>query len=102
MQYVQLAELEIDPASLEDYKAAVTEQIETAIREEPGVLVLYAVASKNSPTHITVFEIYADLAAYQTHLETSHFTKYKATVKNMVKSLKLVQMVPLALGAKAG
>ena len=101
MQYVQLAELEIDPASLEDYKAAVTEQIETAIREEPGVLVLYAVASKNNPTHITVFEIYADLAAYQTHLETSHFMKYKATVKNMVKSLKLTQMVPLAFGAKA-
>jgi hypothetical protein len=38
-QYVQMAEIEIDPLQLEDYKAAVTEQIETAIRVEPGVLV---------------------------------------------------------------
>ena len=34
--YVQEAEIEIDPAQLEDYKAAVTEQIETATRVEPG------------------------------------------------------------------
>lgn len=47
MQYVQLAELEIDPASLEDYKAEVTKQIKAAIREEPEFLVLYAVAGKN-------------------------------------------------------
>lgn len=36
-QYVQVAEFEIDPAQLEDYKAAVKEQIETAIRVKPGV-----------------------------------------------------------------
>jgi hypothetical protein len=30
MRYSQIAELEIDPAQLESYKAAVKEQIETA------------------------------------------------------------------------
>ena len=35
-QYVQVAEIEIDPAQLESYKAAVKEQIETAIGVEPG------------------------------------------------------------------
>src|SRR5438045_9558856 len=38
-RYVQLAELEIDPAQIEAYKAAVKEHIETATRVEPGVLV---------------------------------------------------------------
>src|SRR4051794_9280442 len=52
--YVQVAEIEIDPAQLEAYKAAVHEQIETAIRVEPGVLVLYAVVDKDSPTHVRV------------------------------------------------
>jgi len=42
--YVQIAELEIDPAQFEDYKAAVEEQIATAVSKEAGVLVLYAVA----------------------------------------------------------
>jgi quinol monooxygenase YgiN len=49
---------------LEDYKAAVREHIETAIRVEPGVLVLYAVSEKD-PTHIRVFEIYARTEAYR-------------------------------------
>jgi quinol monooxygenase YgiN len=100
-QYVQLAELEIDPAQLEDYKAAVRKQIETAIRVEPGVLVLYAVSEKGNPTHITVFEVHANMAAYRMHLDAPHFKEYKTTTEKMVRSLELVQTVPLMLGAKA-
>jgi quinol monooxygenase YgiN len=100
-QYVQIAEIEIDPAQLEDYKAAVREHIETAIRVEPGVLVLYAVSEKDNPTHIRVFEIYASTEAYRAHLEAPHFKKYKTVTEKMVKSLKLVQTVPVMLGAKA-
>ena len=32
-QYVQVAQIEIDPAQLENYRAAVREQIQAAIRE---------------------------------------------------------------------
>jgi quinol monooxygenase YgiN len=76
--YVQIAEIEIDPAQLEDYEAAVREQIETAVRVEPGVLVLYAVSEKDNPTRVRVFEIYRDTDAYRSHLESAHFKKYKA------------------------
>lgn len=100
-QYVQIAEIEIDPAQLEEYKGAVREHIETAIREEPGVLVLYSVSEKDNPTHIRVFEIYASIEAYRAHLEAPHFKKYKAVTEKMVKSLKLVQTTPIILGAKA-
>jgi quinol monooxygenase YgiN len=99
--YVQVAEIEIDPAQLEDYKAAVREQIETAVRVEPGVLVLYAVSEKDNPTRVTVFEIYRDTDAYRSHLESAHFKKYKVITEKMVKSLKLVQTTPIVLGAKA-
>jgi quinol monooxygenase YgiN len=99
-QYVQVAEIEIDPVQLANYKAAVREQIETAIRVEPGVLVLYAVSEKDNPTHIRVFEIYRDTDAYKSHLESAHFKKYKATTEKMVKSLKLVQATPIMLGTK--
>lgn len=98
--YVQLAELEIDPAQLDAYKAAVTEHIETAIRIEPGVLVLYAVAHQDDPARVTVFEIYKDVDAYKSHLEAPHFKKYKATTETMVKSLKLVPVTPVMLGAR--
>ena len=101
VQYVQIAELEIDPVQLQAYKAAAREQIETAIRVEPGVLALYSVSRKDDPAHITVFEIYADTDAYKGHLESAHFKKYKAATDNMVKSLKLIRADPVMLGAKA-
>src|SRR6516225_11122389 len=79
--YVRVAEIEIDPAQLEPYKAAVKEQIEAAIRLEPGVLALYSVVDEEKPAHIFVFEMYADVDAYKAHLETAHFKKYKATTQ---------------------
>ena len=98
--YVRVAEIEIDPAQLGPYKAAVKEQIEAAVRLEPGVLALYSMADKENPAHIFVFEMYADVDAYKAHLETAHFKKYKATTQNMVRSLKLRDTVPILLGAK--
>jgi len=98
---VRLAELRIDPGQLEEYKAALREGIETAIRLEPGVLKLYAVSVKNDPAQIRIFEMYADAAAYEGHLQTPHFRKYKTGTQGMVKSLVLVETEPILLGAKA-
>jgi quinol monooxygenase YgiN len=99
-RYVRIAEIEIDPAQLEAYQAAIREEIEASVRLEPGVLALYAVADKEHPAHVTVFEVYADTDAYQAHLETAHFKKYKAATQGMVKSLRLRETVPIVLGAK--
>ena len=98
--YLRLAEIEIDPSQIEPYRAAVQEQIEAAIRLEPGVLALYSVADKENPSLVFVFEMYADVDAYKSHLETAHFEKYKATTQDMVRSLKLRDMVPILLRAK--
>jgi quinol monooxygenase YgiN len=94
-QIVRLAKLVIDSTQLENYKAALKEGIETAVRLEPGVLTLYAVADKNNPTHFTILEIYANAEAYQSHVHAPHFLKYKNGTKEMVKSLELVETVPL-------
>ena len=100
-QYVQVAEIEVDPAQLVAYTAAVQEQIDAAIQKEPGVLMLYAVSEKGNPAHVKVFEIYRDRSAYEAHLGSDHFKKYKATVEKMVKSLKLIQATPIMLGAQS-
>ena len=99
-QLVRLARLTIDSTQLDSYKALLKEGTETAVRVEPGVITLYAVSEKARPTHFTILEIYADSAAYQAHLKTSHFLKYKNGTKAMVKSLELVETVPLVPGMK--
>ncbi len=74
----------------------------TAVRVEPGVLTYYAVADKSDPSHITILEIYADTAAYKSHIETSHFKRYKDTVKNMVRSLELIDVTLIGSVKKPG
>ena len=98
---VRIAEIEIDPARLDDYRAAVNEEIEASVRLEPGVIALYAVALRDHPNHIRVFEIYASEAAYTAHLETPHFKKYKAATQDIVKSLRLFDTTPIVLGTGA-
>jgi quinol monooxygenase YgiN len=98
--YIRIARIIVDPAQLESYKTALKEGMESAVRIEKGVLTLYAVYDKDNPTHVTVFEIYADENAYKSHTQTPHFKKYKNTVEKMVKSLELTDAVPIALETK--
>lgn len=101
-QMVRVAKILIDPAQLGAYNAALKAQMNAAIATEPGVLTYYAVADKANPSHITILEIYADTAAYQHHITTPHFKKYKATVQNMIKSLELSDVDIIGVAKKPG
>ncbi|MCM1237076.1 MAG: antibiotic biosynthesis monooxygenase, partial [Ruminococcus flavefaciens] len=50
---------------------------EISLRTEPGVLTMYAVNSKENPCMVTILETYASQAAYETHIASAHFQKYK-------------------------
>ena len=41
--------------------------------------------------------IYDDSAAYQSHIQTPHFKKYKEGTAAMVRSLKLIDVNPLVV-----
>ena len=97
---VRLSRITVDSARLEEYNAYLKEEIEASMRLEPGVLVLYAVAEKERPNHVTILEIYADEAANKSHIATPHFQKYKKETLDMVQSLELVDTTPLIPGLK--
>lgn len=99
-QMVRLARIKVDPAQLTEYNNALLTQMKTAIALEPGVLTYYAVADKKDPSNITILEIYADTAAYNKHILTPHFRKYKDSVKDMVKSLELVDVNMIGFAKK--
>ncbi len=92
---VRLAEIEVEPSMLKDYMAFAKEVGETSMRIEPGVLTLFSMQSKEDPCKIYILEIYADRDAYQSHIQTAHFKKYKEGTAQMVKSLKLIDSNPL-------
>ncbi|NGO53413.1 antibiotic biosynthesis monooxygenase [Allomesorhizobium camelthorni] len=98
---VRMAELEIDLPQLDAYTALLREEIEASVRIEPGVLMLYAMSVKGNPTNIRILEVYADQGAYDAHLQSSHFLKYKTLTSTMVRSLRLVETDPIILSAKS-
>ncbi|WP_276865104.1 carboxymuconolactone decarboxylase family protein [Mediterranea massiliensis] len=97
---VRLSKITVDAAQLDAYNAFLKEEIEASMRLEPGVLTLYATAEKDNPNKMTILEIYADRAAYESHLKTPHFQKYKQGTLSMVKELELVDVKPLIPGLK--
>lgn len=86
----RIAKIKVDSTQLEKYKAALREQMNAAIKLEPGVLSYTAVADKKDPTSITILEVYANKDAYQAHIQAPHFKRYKETVKDWVLSLELI------------
>lgn len=91
-QLARLAVIEVDSSLIESYNEFLIEEVEASIKLEPGVITLYAIAEKNKPQHVTLFETYGDSSEYQSHLKTPHFQKYKQGTLDMVKHLDLIPM----------
>ena len=92
---VRIAEIEVHPEYLEAYLNAATEIQQKSLAEEPGVLCLFPNQMKEDSTQFRILEIYASQEAYQHHIQTAHFQKYKQGTLHMVKSLKLQDLTPL-------
>ena len=86
----RIAKIKVDVKQLAVYTSLLNEQMTTAIKLEPGVLSYTAVADKKDATSITILEVYASNEAYQSHILTPHFKKYKDAVKDMVLALELI------------
>jgi len=97
---VRLAELEIDPLFVDQYRAALRDEIETSIDVEPGVLSLNAVSIKGDPTRIRIFETYADMDAYYSHIQSPHFLKYKSGTAHMIRNLTVLETDTILLGSR--
>jgi 4-carboxymuconolactone decarboxylase len=94
-QKVRLSRIVVDSTHLTRYKALLQEEVQASMLKEPGVLTLYAVFEQKRPNHLTILEMYATEAAYQAHIKTPHFLKYKQGTVAMVQELELLDMDPL-------
>ena len=92
---VRLSKIEVYPQYLDEYMKYATEVGEISLRTEPGVLTMYAVAEKDNPCQITILETYVSQEAYDKHIASAHFQRYKQGTLHMVKSLELTDQTPL-------
>lgn len=89
---VRIAEIEVKADYLDAYISILKEEAEASVRLEPGVICIFPIFQKENPSQIRLLEIYADKAAYESHLQSPHFKHYKESTLPMVKSLQLVDM----------
>jgi quinol monooxygenase YgiN len=89
---IRISEIKIDSTYLKEYNSILQEESRASVQLEPGVIAIYPMYQKENPTQIRILEIYANRKAYEAHLKTPHFQKYKTSTLKMVKSLKLVDM----------
>ena len=92
---VRIAEIEVYPQYMKEYLAFANEVDRLSIERELGVICLYPMQSFEDSCQIRILEIYASDEAYQQHLKTTQFQKYKQGTLHMVKDLKLPTMKPL-------
>ena len=92
---VRLSKIEIYPQYLDAYLRYAAEVGEVSLRTEPGVLTMYAVSEKENPCRVTILETYASRGAYEKHIASEHFQRYKQGTLHMVKSLVLSDQTPL-------
>ena len=89
---VRISEIQVDADYLQEYTTILKEEAEASVRLEPGVVAIFPMYQKENRTAVRILEIYASRDAYESHLQTPHFQRYKTTTLKMVKSLKLVDM----------
>lgn len=92
---VRLSKIEVYPQFLDEYMKYAVEVGEISLRTEPGVLTMYAVSEKENPCMVTILETYASREAYEKHIASEHFQKYKQGTLHMVKLLVLSDQMPL-------
>ena len=91
----RIATITVDSLQLDVYRGLLKEQMEAAIKLEPGVLRYSVYTDKSNPFKVIILEVYASNSAYLLHRETAHFKKYKLATSNMVKKLELTELLPV-------
>lgn len=92
---VRLSKIKVDPAQLDAYKNFAAEVGRESMKREPGVRVLYSMQENRDPTQFYILEIYSSQQAYQNHIRSVHFKKYKQGTAEMVQELDLIDCLPL-------
>ena len=93
-------DLDIAPAELDKYIAAIRENGAATIKE-PGCREYNVMVSATDPNHVFIFEVYENDAAVQAHRASEHFKKYRATTANMVTAANVKLMKSIAFNLKA-
>ena len=87
--YVVTVTFEIESDHIPQFLPLVRSRAQTSLNQEPGCR-RFDVCVADDESSVFLYEVYADQAAFETHLESSHFRAFDAAVAPLIAG-KLVK-----------
>lgn len=74
--YIVVVEFKVHADCIEKFRAAIIENASASLTNEPDCLVFDVCEDQSKPDLIYLYEVYADRAAFDDHLDSAHFRDF--------------------------
>ena len=85
-------EFTLQPGTREQFLDLVKRNAASSVQGEPGCRRFGVMVPQDGEDTVNLYEIYDDEAAFQAHLQTPHFAKFKSTVTEMILDQKIARL----------
>jgi len=92
--YVLVVTIDIKSQFKDRFMAEMLDDARGSVRDEPGCLRFDVIQDEKEPNRIYLYEVYADRAAFEVHMTTPHFLKWKHAVQEWLAAPPVVGAGP--------
>ncbi|MDQ6620734.1 MAG: antibiotic biosynthesis monooxygenase [Pseudomonadota bacterium] len=87
--HVVTVEFVVHPESIEPFMQAMLVNARASLEKEPGCTRFDVCVDPENPSHVFLYELYSDAAAFEAHLRTEHFKSFDALVAPWLQSKRV-------------
>ncbi len=80
--YALVVTIDIKPGQKDPFIAAMLDDARGSVHNEPGCIRFDIIQDEHDVNRIYLYEVYADRAAFDAHMNTPHFLAWQDTVKD--------------------
>jgi quinol monooxygenase YgiN len=84
--FVVIAEFEVKPDRLERFLELARTDASQSVANEPGCHQFDVTLDREQPNRVVLYEVYADAAAFDAHVETPHLKAFRAGIEDLIVS----------------
>lgn len=99
--FLKFAQVQVREGSQEAFESSVLLNMRTSLKEEKGVLAMYAVKDRQQPNRYYFYEVYASAKAYEDHRLRPHFKRYLSETQDLVEE-KILQDLENSIAISKG
>jgi quinol monooxygenase YgiN len=84
--FVIIAEFEVKPDQLEQFLELARTDASQSVAREPGCHQFDVTLDREQPNRVVLYEVYADEAAFDAHVQTPHLAAFRAGIEGLIVS----------------